>query len=82
MAASSRTIASLPAELVVRVFQHCSSFADLRALVLACHHTHAVWVANSPNIIRHVAIRDIPAFDQALLAVRNAVDPSSPMPNN
>ncbi|KAK4105349.1 hypothetical protein N658DRAFT_482861 [Parathielavia hyrcaniae] len=69
MAASSRTIALLPAELVVRVFQYCSSFADLRALVLACHHTHAAWVANSPNIIRHVATRDIPAFDQALLTL-------------
>ena len=74
MAASSCTIASFPAELVVRIFRHCSSIADLLALLLTCRHIHAVWVANGPSIIRHVAARDITAFDQALLAVRNAVD--------
>jgi hypothetical protein len=79
MAASPGTLASIPAELVVRIFQYCSSFADLRALFLACRHTHAVWVANSPNIIRHVAIKVIPAFDQALMAVRNIVE-HSPCP--
>jgi len=44
------------------------------ALLLTCRRTHAVWVANSPSIIRHVAIKDIPAFDQALIAIR--IEPS------
>ncbi len=69
MAASSCRITSFPAEIVVRVFQHCSSLADVRALALACRYTHAVWVANNPSILRPFTIT-IPAFDQALLAVR------------
>ncbi|KAK4124555.1 hypothetical protein N657DRAFT_395918 [Parathielavia appendiculata] len=35
---------------------------------LACRHLHAVWVANCPSIIWHVAPKVIPPFDRALIA--------------
>ena len=62
-----------PPEIVVRIFQSCDSFADVRALLLTCRHTHAVWVANGPGVIGHVARKLIPAFDGAVMAVRNAL---------
>ena len=74
MASPLRTLASVPAELVVRIFQYCNSFADLRALLLTCRHAHSVWVANNPSIIRHLASKLIPAFDRGLMAVREALE--------
>ena len=73
MAGPPRTLASVPAEIVVRIFQYCDSFADLGALFLTCRHAHSVWVANNPNIIWHVAPKLIPAFDRALMAVRKVL---------
>jgi hypothetical protein len=64
------SLSSMPPELVIRIFQHCDSFADLRALLLTCRSIHAVWVANGVAVARHLAPEVIPAFDQALMAVR------------
>jgi hypothetical protein len=72
MATPCTLISAAPAEVTVRIFQCCSSFADLRALLLTCRHLHSVWVANAPSIVWHVGPKVIPAFDQALMAVRNA----------
>ena len=69
----SGILASLPAELVVRIFQDCNSFADLRALLLTCRYAHSVWVANIPSIIWNVAPKLIPAFDRGLIAVCNVL---------
>jgi hypothetical protein len=70
MAAPS-ALASAPTEVVIRIFQYCSSLADLRALRLTCRRVHALWVVNNLSILRDVAPRVIPAFDRALMAVRN-----------
>ncbi len=72
MAARCALASTAPAEIVIRIFQSCDSFADLRSLLLTCRHIHAVWVANSPGIVGHVARKLIPAFDGAVIAVRNA----------
>ncbi|KAK3903863.1 hypothetical protein C8A05DRAFT_32394 [Staphylotrichum tortipilum] len=59
-----------PVELIIRIFQSCASFPDLRSLLLTSRRTHATWLAHRTTILAHVAPRTIPAFDRALLAVR------------
>ena len=60
---------SAPAEIVVRVFRSCASRSDLLALMLTCHRLHKVWIANWAVAVRSVLRREIPHFEEVLIAV-------------
>jgi hypothetical protein len=58
-----------PPELIVRIFQSCDSTCDLLALVSTCRHTYRVWQAHAAPALWRVWRREIPYFQNALVAV-------------
>ncbi|RKU44301.1 hypothetical protein DL546_004451 [Coniochaeta pulveracea] len=59
-----------PPELLLRIFQRCSTAGDVGALAATCRYTYSVWKAHASAIISSVWPRVIPAFDEALVAAR------------
>jgi hypothetical protein len=64
-----KSLLSIPAEILNRIFELCDDFPQVIALALACKHTHSTWVTGSPRIIWSVANSHICSFDDALMAV-------------
>ncbi|KAH8908133.1 hypothetical protein BR93DRAFT_977960 [Coniochaeta sp. PMI_546] len=70
MAVTNFLAASGPAELLVCIFQQCATASDVLALAATCQHTRRVWQAHGSAIISKVGPREIPAFNEALIAAR------------
>ncbi|KAK6348685.1 hypothetical protein TWF718_006472 [Orbilia javanica] len=61
---------TLPTEVLIRVIRSCSSFKQALSLVSACKHLRLVWETCSTSIVSYIGRAAIPAFDDALMAVR------------
>ncbi|KAL4936342.1 hypothetical protein BDV06DRAFT_227983 [Aspergillus oleicola] len=64
-------ITELPPEVLVQIFETCHSFTDALALSSTCRRLHSVWDVNGPSVIWRLGQRDIPCFEDALIAVRS-----------
>ncbi|KAI9367891.1 hypothetical protein BJX61DRAFT_262708 [Aspergillus egyptiacus] len=65
------TLTSLPEELIALVLQSCPSFSDLRNLLLTSKTIYSAWQHNQRVTLWHVGQASIPAFSDALIAVRS-----------
>ncbi|KAL6238316.1 hypothetical protein BDW75DRAFT_34057 [Aspergillus navahoensis] len=65
-----RTLNTIPEELLSIVLQNCSSFPELRALILTSKTLYTVWRNNHRTILWHVGQSAIPGFSDALIAAR------------
>ncbi|KAL4819762.1 hypothetical protein BDW67DRAFT_173061 [Aspergillus spinulosporus] len=61
---------SLPPETLLLILQSCNSLSQAIALASTCKRLHSVYSSNTHSIFCHVGPRDIPAFSDALMAVR------------
>jgi hypothetical protein len=58
-----------PVEIIVRILQSCHSTKDVLALVSTCRHVYHVWRGNMAAALWPVWLREIPHFQDALMAV-------------
>ncbi|KAL4747075.1 hypothetical protein BDW72DRAFT_209879 [Aspergillus terricola var. indicus] len=63
------TFLSLPSETLLLTFQNCNSLSLVISLASTCKRLHSVY-SNTQSIFCHVGSREIPAFSDALMAVR------------
>ncbi|KAH7369316.1 dihydrodipicolinate synthetase family protein [Plectosphaerella cucumerina] len=72
------SILSCPPEITLLILSQFDSFSDIVALAKTCKRLHSLWLAVPPTIIWCIAPSRIPAFDEALMAVRatNLVKPA------
>lgn len=58
-------------EILTLVLASCESFADVIAFASTSREFYAVWKENASTILGYVGPRCVPAFDEALVAVRD-----------
>jgi hypothetical protein len=58
-----------PVEIILRILQCCHSTGDLLALVSTCRHIWNVWRGNAAAALWPVWLREIPHFQDAIIAV-------------
>ncbi|KAL4901134.1 hypothetical protein BDW74DRAFT_181988 [Aspergillus multicolor] len=68
--AAMQTLTALPEELLAIILQNCTSFAQLRALILSSRTLYTVWKNNQRTILWQVGQAAVPGFTEALIAVR------------
>ncbi|KAK3368583.1 hypothetical protein B0H63DRAFT_488752 [Podospora didyma] len=61
---------SLPTEILTLVLEECDDLHDIFAVITSCKRIYAVFVANSGPIVWKFGLRNLYAFDLALIAVR------------
>ncbi|KAL4796315.1 hypothetical protein BDV19DRAFT_398365 [Aspergillus venezuelensis] len=61
---------ALPEELIALTLRNCDSFYTLQNLIQSSQAIHDVWELNQRSILWDVGQADIPAFSDALIAVR------------
>ncbi|KAK4442320.1 hypothetical protein QBC34DRAFT_444252 [Podospora aff. communis PSN243] len=57
-----------PVEILILILGACDSTQDLLSLVTTCHHMHNIWRDNTVASILPVLMREVPLFEDALLA--------------
>jgi hypothetical protein len=66
-----------PVEIILRILQCCHSTRDLLALVSTCRHVCSVWRGNVAAELWPVWLREIPHFQDAVMAVSMGTAPPS-----
>ncbi|EGX46855.1 hypothetical protein AOL_s00097g281 [Orbilia oligospora ATCC 24927] len=61
---------SLPTELVLRVYEECQTFTDVVNLSSCCVRLRQIWNENRDVVAFPVALKVVPAFDDALITIR------------
>ncbi|KAK2776962.1 hypothetical protein FQN53_002468 [Emmonsiellopsis sp. PD_33] len=61
---------SLSVEIILRIFQSCDNFRDIVSCSSTCKILRRVWDVHQRSIIWNVGKTQIPAFNDALMAVR------------
>jgi hypothetical protein len=64
-----------PAELILYILQCCHSTRDLLALVSTCRHVCDVYRGNTAAALWPVWLREIPHFQDAVMAVSANITP-------
>ncbi|KAF3358208.1 hypothetical protein VdG1_02985 [Verticillium dahliae VDG1] len=69
---------SCPTEITVQIISLCDGLTDMLALASTCRQLHVMWEKAAPPLIWSTGRREIPAFEEALMAVRatNLVRPA------
>ena len=63
------SLALLPPETILLVFQHVDNFHNATRLALVSRHFLGVWRKERGKILYHVGLRTMLAFDYAILSV-------------
>lgn len=66
-----KDLQSLAPELLCQIFESSDTFEQFLRLASTCCRFYAVWKTNESTILTAIAERCIPAFDEALVAVRS-----------
>ncbi|KAK6502042.1 hypothetical protein TWF481_009858 [Arthrobotrys musiformis] len=67
---SRSRLLTIPTEVQIEIFQSCGTFKQALSLAVTCKHLHRVWETYSTSIVSPIGRSSIPAFDDALMAVR------------
>ncbi|KAK6519279.1 hypothetical protein TWF281_003115 [Arthrobotrys megalospora] len=70
MAPSNSLLLHLPAEIHIGILQSCSSYKQALSLIATCKQLYLLWETYSTSIVSYIGRNAIPAFDDALMAVR------------
>ncbi len=69
-------ILTCPLEVTIRILASCDSFYQVVSLISTCRQLAAIWEANSSTLIPGLLLKsNIPAFDDALMAVSLSAPP-------
>ncbi|KAF3114754.1 hypothetical protein TWF594_000437 [Orbilia oligospora] len=71
---------SLPTELVLRVYEECQTFTDVVNLSSCCVRLRQIWHENRDVVAFPVALKVVPAFDDALITIFNLARSRIPVP--
>ncbi|KAF3108947.1 hypothetical protein TWF569_006233 [Orbilia oligospora] len=66
---------SLPTELVLRVYEECQTFTDVVNLSSCCVRLRQIWHENRDVVAFPVALKVVPAFDDALITSTTSETP-------
>ncbi|KAF3084065.1 hypothetical protein TWF102_000499 [Orbilia oligospora] len=63
-------ILDLPTEVMIGIIRSCGSFKQALALISTCKQLRLLWETFSTSMVSYIGWNAIPAFDDALMAVR------------
>ncbi|KAK6519781.1 hypothetical protein TWF506_000077 [Arthrobotrys conoides] len=61
---------NLPTEVLIGIIRSCSNFKQALSLIATCKHLYLLWKTFSTSMVSYIGRNAIPAFDDALMAVR------------
>ncbi|KAK6358746.1 hypothetical protein TWF730_008068 [Orbilia blumenaviensis] len=67
---SGSLLLRLPVEVQIGILQSCGSFKQALSLIATCKQLRLLWETYSTSIVSYIGRNAIPAFDDALMAVR------------